>query len=353
MVRAAIIGVSGYAGGELARILARHPSVELAFVSSETYAGKLLTTAFPGLSGTAAGQLICQKADLEAASDACEVLFLAQESGAAMLATEALLTAGKKVIDISADFRLRDPDVFGAWYKMPHAAPHLLTNGTAVYGLTEWNHEAVTTAKLLANPGCFPTATVLALAPLIADGIIHRDGIIVDAKSGVSGAGRAKSDLMYRFGEVNESLQAYGVGGIHRHTPEIEQSLSSVAGEPITLVFTPHLVPMTRGILATCYAKLLDPEMTAEDVTDVLRSNYEDEPFVIVREPGDFPTTKDVYGSNFCHLCAAVEPRTGTVILLSVIDNLVKGAAGQAVQNMNLMCDLPETAGLEGGGLWP
>lgn len=363
MVKVAIIGVSGYAGGELARILSRHPGVEVTFVSSDSNAGKTLAAAFPGMAGTAAGRLVCQSADLEAAANAADVIFLAQESGAAMKSADALLEKGKKVIDLSADFRLRDPAIFETWYKMPHAAPHLLnglngqggTQGGAIYGLPEWNFEALETARLIANPGCHVTAALLALLPLLEQNLIETRGIIIDSKSGVSGAGRAKSDLMYRYSEMNEGMRPYNIGGTHRHTPEIEQNLSDVAGEPITVTFAPHLAPMTRGILATCYARLKEETMTANDITDALRETYNEEtaPFVIVRDVGDLPGTKDVYGSNFCHLSAAVDARTGTAIIVSALDNLVKGAAGQAIQNMNLMCGLPETAGLEGGGLWP
>ena len=355
MVRVAIIGVSGYAGGELARILARHPGVELTFVSSETYAGKPLTAAFPGLSGTAAGKLLCQPGDIDAAADAADVLFLAQESGQAMKAADALLAAGKKIIDLSADFRLRDPAIYETWYKTTHTATHLLERGAAIYGLPEWNFEALESAQLVANPGCHVTAALLALLPLLEQGLIETRGLIIDSKSGVSGAGRAKSDLLYRYSEMNEGMRPYNIGGTHRHIPEIEQNLSDVAGESIRVTFTPHLAPMTRGILATCYARLKDETQTADDITNALRETYDQDaaPFVVVRDPGDLPGTKDVYGSNFCHLSAAVDARTGTVIVVSALDNLVKGAAGQAVQNMNVMCALPETAGLEGGGLWP
>ncbi|GAB4454217.1 MAG: N-acetyl-gamma-glutamyl-phosphate reductase [Armatimonadaceae bacterium] len=351
-MKAAIIGVSGYGGGELARILARHPQVELVYAASGTYAGKPLAKAFPTLYGTATGELVCQQGDIHEAAAAAEVVFLAQESGAAMESVPVLLEAGKKVVDLSADFRLRDADVYRQWYKMPHTASHLLAE-TAVYGLPEWNKAAIRGASLLANPGCYPTATALALAPLLVGNLVETTGIIVDAKSGVSGAGRAKNDLLYKYAEANESVKPYGVGGTHRHTPEIEQTLSTVCDTPITLSFTPHLIPMTRGILATCYARLADPTITIETVLETFQARYADCPFAIVREAGDFPATKDTAGSNFCHIGAAVDKRTGIVTVVSAIDNLVKGAAGQAVQNMNLMLGLPETAGLEAGGIYP
>ncbi|MDX2284049.1 MAG: N-acetyl-gamma-glutamyl-phosphate reductase [Bacteroidia bacterium] len=350
MVKTAIIGVSGYAGGELARLLARHPETELTFLSSESNAGKPLAAAFPGLSGTRAGSLVCEHGDLSRASAIADLIFLAQENGAAMKSAPVLLADGKKVIDISADFRLRSPDAYSTWYKMPHTAPRLLES--AVYGLPETNRDAIRRASLIANPGCHVTAATLALAPLLAHRMIETRGIIIDSKTGVSGAGRTKTDLIYRFSEANESMKTYGVGGTHRHIPEIEQTLGQVAGEPVTVTFTPHLAPMTRGILATCYARLADG-FTDATVRAALTDYFAGHPFVIVREAGDSPSTKDVAGSNFCHLASAVDRRTGMVIVTSVIDNLVKGAAGQAVQNMNLMLGLPETAGLEGGGWWP
>jgi len=354
MVTVAIVGVSGYGGGELARLLSRHPEARVAHVVSETYAGQPLKRAFRGLSGTPVGELVCQKSDAVRSALAADVVFLAQENGAAMRVAGEILDLGKRVIDLSADFRLRDIELYEKWYKLEHQSAELLIEGRAIYGLCELNRDYIQGAKLVANPGCYPTATILALAPLLSCGLISREGIVVDAKSGVSGAGRAKNDLDYKYAEANESVKAYGVGGVHRHVPEIEQELSAHAGPaPVRITFTPHLVPMTRGIHATCYGRLVTPATTTEQVLDALHQTYADAPFVVVREPGDYPATKDVSGSNFCHIAAKVDAHTGTVVLTSVIDNLVKGAAGQAIQNMNLMLGLPETAGLEGAGLWP
>lgn len=341
MVDVSIVGVSGYGGGELARLLARHPDVRVVQVISETFRGKPLRAAFPGLSGTPVGDIACAGKDAEVIGDA---VFLAQESGVAMRAAGALIGRGIRVIDLSADFRLKDPDVYRAFYKSEPAPAELM--GQAVYAMPELERSAIPTAKLVANPGCYVTASTLALAPLLRAGVVEPSGIVIDAKSGVSGAGRSKSDTMFRYSEANEALRPYGVGGVHRHTPEIEQNLG------VRVLFTPHLVPMTRGILATCYARLANGN-SASEVQQTLELAYASEPFVVVREPGDWPSTKDVAGSNFCHLAATVDSRTGTVVVVSVIDNLVKGAAGQAVQNFNLMFGLPETAGLEGGGLWP
>lgn len=353
-VSVAIVGVSGYGGGELARLLARHPNARIAHVVSETYAGQPLKKAFRGLSGTPAGELVCQKFDAVRSALAADVVFLAQESGAAMRVAGEMIGLGKRVIDLSADFRLRDIELYEKWYKIEHQAAELLLEGRAVYGLPELNRDYVQGAKLVANPGCYPTATILALAPLLSAGLIETTGIVVDAKSGVSGAGRAKNDLDYKYAEANESVKAYGVGGTHRHVPEIEQELSASAGPAeVRITFTPHLVPMTRGIHSTCYGRLKSAATTTDDVLQAFHAAYDGKPFVVVREPGDYPSTKDVYGSNFCHIAAKVDEHTKTVVVTSVIDNLVKGAAGQAVQNMNVMLGLPETAGLEGAGLWP
>ena len=355
-IKAAIIGASGYGGGELARLLATHPGVEVVAVASDTWAGQPLSNAFPGLAHTPAGGLVCQKGGnpLRAAL-AADVVFLAQESGAAMRIAGELLGLGKRVIDLSADFRIRNAETYEAWYRIEHLASNLLDEGTAIYGLPELNRSLLREARLVANPGCYPTATVLALAPLLMRGLVTPRGIVVDAKSGVSGAGRAKSDMLYRYAEANENVTPYSVGGVHRHLPEIEQELSACLGDrqAVRIAFTPHLVPMTRGILATCYAPLASETTTTDDILAAFHDAYAGEPFVVVRPAGEFPSTKHVAGSNFCHIGAKVDTRTGLVIVTSVIDNLVKGAAGQAIQNLNLVFGLPETQGLTGGGVWP
>ncbi|MBC8136502.1 MAG: N-acetyl-gamma-glutamyl-phosphate reductase [Fibrella sp.] len=349
----AIVGVSGYAGGELARLLSRHPGVEIVAAVSETYAGKPLKASFPGLAGSSVGEIVCEGGGVDAPGVArAEVVFLAQESGFAMRSAPALIAVGKGIVDLSADFRLRDLSVFSAFYKLEHTAPELFAGSTVAYGLPERNLAALRQARLVANPGCHVTAATLALAPLLESGVIEKRGIVIDSKTGVSGAGRAKNDLLFKFSEANESVTAYGVGGTHRHTPEIEQTLSEAAGEPVIVTFTPHLIPMTRGILSTCYGQQTRPG-SAMKLTTILRDAYRDAPFVVVRDAGDQPKTKDVLGSNYCHLCVAVDERTGTAIVTSALDNLVKGAAGQAVQNMNILLDLSQTAGLEGAGLWP
>ena len=341
-----IVGVSGYGGGELARLLAAHPNVTLTYVTSETYAGKPLRSALPGIAPNP--NLTCESFSIAACVDTCEFVFLAGEAGLAMRAAPELLELGVRIVDLSADFRLEDPDAYQAWYKAEHTAPHLLDE--AVYGLPEVNKIAIETARLVANPGCHVTAAVLALAPLLSAGIIAPETIIIDSLSGVSGAGRSKFGLDYHFSEINESMRPYGVGGVHRHTPEIEQTLSFLAESPVTVTFTPHLVPITRGILATTYAST---EETEADLRSAFKTFYKDAPFVSVLDAGDFPATKHVFGTNYCHIGLALDSRTGRVIVVSALDNLVKGAAGQAIQNMNLMCGFPETAGLEGSAVWP
>ena len=354
MITAAIIGVSGYGGGELVRLLSRHPDVRITHVSSNTYKEQPLSHAFPGLSGTPSGDLVCQGFDPITAALAADVVFMAQESGVAMKCAGEILALGKRIVDLSADFRLRDVDTYERWYKIEHEAALLLHEGGAVYGLPELNADLVRGAKLVANPGCYPTAAVLGLAPLLRGGLIAPGPIIIDGKSGISGAGRSKSDTGFRYAEANEAVKAYNIAGAHRHTPEIEQELSAQNPQngEITVSFSPHLVPMTRGILTTCYAPV-NAGVATEDILASFRAFYRIAPFVVVRDGGDYPSTKDVYGSNFCHIGAKVDGRTGLVVVTSVIDNLVKGAAGQAVQNMNLMFDLPQTRGLEGTGLWP
>ena len=341
-----IVGVSGYGGGELARLLLAHPNIELTYATSETYSGKPLRAALPGIDPNVT--LTCESFDPAACADKCDFAFLAGEAGLAMRVVPALLEANLRIVDLSADFRLEDPDVYAVWYKSEHTAPHLLEE--AIYGLPELNKIAIGTARLVANPGCHVTAAVLALAPLLSAGMIAPETIIIDSLSGVSGAGRSKFGLDYHFAEINESMKPYGVGGVHRHIPEIEQALSFVAEAPVTVTFTPHLIPVTRGILSTVYAST---EETEDDLRLALSEFYADAPFVSLLDAGQFPATKPVSGTNHCHLGLALDKRTSRVVVVSAIDNLVKGAAGQAVQNMNLMCGFPETAGLTQSAVWP
>jgi N-acetyl-gamma-glutamyl-phosphate reductase len=347
MIEVGVVGASGYGGGELLRLLIRHPNVKLRLAVSETYAGKPVAASFPGLAKQTDLRFESYGDGTDAAQ--CDVVFLAQENGKAMETAPHLLEAGCKIVDLSADFRFRNVGTYEDWYRMRHAAPQW--NAKAVYGLPELYAEAARGAQLVGNPGCYPTAAILALAPLLSRRVVDPATLVVDAKSGVSGAGRAKFGLDYHFPEMNESVSAYRIAGTHRHTPEIEQAVSELSGRDVRLTFTPHLIPMTRGILATCYANLTETAAT-EDLLRICAEFYANAPFVVVREDG-LPATKHTLGTNHCHIGLALDSRTNRVIVVSAIDNLVKGAAGQAIQNMNLMCGLEETAGLELGGIWP
>lgn len=341
MVRVGIINVTGYAGAELARLLNGHPEARLTSVSGRSAAGKELAEVFPHLAGYG----------LTVGEEVGEVdfAFSALPHAASAEALAPLARAGVPVVDISADFRLRDADEYARWYGAEHPAPDLLSR--AAYGLTELNREAVKSSRLVANPGCYPESALLALAPAVKRELVGPD-VIVDSKSGVSGAGRTVG-LAYHFAEANESVSAYGLAG-HRHLPEIAQELAAMwPGElPPKVTFTPHLIPMTRGILSTCYAPLVDDvDGGGEAVRDLYREFYEGEPFVrVVDSP---PATKQVFGSNMCLVHPTVDERTQRLVVVSVIDNLVKGAAGQAIQNMNAMLGWPETAGLESPAVYP
>ena len=349
MISVGIVGASGYGGGELLRLLASHPDVNLTVAVSETYAGQPISAAFPGMMGLLPNLRFSTYGD-GAELAQCDVVFLAQDNGKAMLAAPHLLEAGCKVIDLSADFRFRDTAVYADWYKTEHAAPEW--NARAVYGLPELRGGAIKKASLVGNPGCYATAAILALAPLCQAEWIEPGSVIIDGKSGVSGAGRAKFGPDYHYPEMNESVSAYKIAGTHRHTPEIEAALAPLGGSDVYVTFTPHLIPMTRGILATCYATLNTEKYTTETVLEEYRQFYAHAPFVHIIGDG-LPATKHTLGSNRCHIGLAVEKRLKRITVISAIDNLVKGAAGQAVQNMNLMCGLEETAGLLAGGIWP
>jgi N-acetyl-gamma-glutamyl-phosphate reductase len=347
-IEAGIIGVSGYGGGEIARLLDAHPDVEITYVVSNTYQGQPLFAALPGIPQR--NPLMCEAYDEEKAIANCDVLFLAQETGFAAKHAAALADADKKVIDISADLRLKDRQTYTKWYKA-EAAPQPVID-RAVYGLPELLREQIRDAKIVANPGCYPTSAILALAPLVAADAIDLSHVIINSLSGVSGAGRSKFSLDYHFPEINESVSAYGVAGAHRHTPEIEQAVSWIVGSPVTVSFTPHLIPITRGILTTVVADLLT-DMKTPDVVNLLHEYYAKEPFVNVLPAGKLPAIKHTHGSNYVHIGAAVDERTGRATVITTLDNLIKGAAGQAIQNMNLMYGLDETTGLKMAGIFP
>lgn len=346
MLKAAVVGASGYTGVELIRILHNHPEVAVTTVTSEQSAGRRLSDVFPSLCARYDNAL--EPLDPEKIAQKVDIIFTALPHKAAMAVVPTFLAAGKIVIDLSADFRLHDPAVYAEWYE-PHSSPELLCE--AVYGLPELRRETIAGARLIANPGCYPTSIILGLMPLLKAGLIDTASIIADSKSGVSGAGRgAKVDSLYC--EVNEGFKAYGVGGAHRHIPEIEQELSLLAGVKTVISFTPHLVPMDRGILSTVYSLPLN-EISPADLHALYEEQYDGEAFVRVMAQGQFPSTAFVRGSNFCDIGVTVDQRSGRIIVVSAIDNLVKGAAGQAVQNMNLVCDFPETMGLELIPLFP
>ena len=343
MIEVGIVGGTGYTGAELLRLLARHPGARVRQLTSRQEAGTRADAMFPQLRGLC-GDLEFSAPDVDALA-ACQAVFFATPHGAAMQLAPRLLERGVKVLDLSADFRLKDPATFKQWYRLDHAAPQLL--GEAVYGLPEANRAELVGARLVAVPGCYPTAVQLGLLPLVENQFALTSSLIADCKSGVSGAGRELKSTSL-FAEAAESLKAYGVGA-HRHAPEIDQQLSRAAGEAVSVTFVPHLVPMNRGIFATLYADL-EREV---DVQRVYEMRYSDEPFVDVLPPGSHPETRSVRGANVCRI-AVHRPGAGRrVIVLAVIDNLVKGAAGQAVQCFNLMFGLDETAGLDATALWP
>lgn len=330
-----VVGASGYTGVELLRLLATHPQVELRQVTSRTEAGQPLAAVFPHLQGLLD---LTFSAPEPAALAECDLVFFTTPNATAMHMAPVLLEAGCRVIDLSADFRIPDADIWSQWYGDTHACPQLL--GEAIYGLPEINRDRLAGARLVANPGCYPTAVTLALLPLVEAGVVAAERLIADAKSGVSGAGR-KASLATQFGEIAENFHAYGVSG-HRHLPEISQTLAGLSAAPLKLTFVPHLVPMIRGIHATVYAELT---VADSDVQALFEDRYAGEPFVRVMAAGTHPETRDVRGSNLCRL-AVHQPTGGQLVVLSVIDNLIKGAAGQAIQNMNLMYGWPETTGL-------
>jgi len=346
MLKVAVVGASGYTGVELIRILHNHPEVAVTSVTSEQSAGKLLSDVYPSLRGRY--DKILEPLVPERIAEKVDIIFTALPHKAAMEVVPSFLAAGKIVIDLSADYRLHDPEVYAAWYDQ-HLNPELLAE--AVYGLPEIRRENIAAARLVANPGCYPTSIILGLMPLLREGLIDTASIIADSKSGVSGAGRgAKVDSLYC--EVNDGFKAYGVGGIHRHIPEIEQEISLLAGKKTIISFTPHLVPMDRGILSTIYAAPIN-SITAADLHALYEEQYDGEAFVRVLNQGEFPSTAFVRGSNFCDIGITLDKRTGRIIVVAALDNLVKGASGQAVQNMNIVCDFPETMGLELIPLYP
>lgn len=338
MTRVGVVGATGYAGAELVRILSGHPGVQLTALTSRQHSGVRFDTIYPALAGRI--DLVCEAYDVDSIAGAVDVVFTALPHRLPMEIVPALLKKGKKVIDLSADFRLKDADRYEAHYQ-PHSAKELLQQ--AVYGLSEIYSDAIKTASLVGNPGCYPTSALLPLVPLVKEDLLDPATIVVDAKSGVSGAGRSPS-LTTLFSEVSESFKPYKVA-VHRHNPEMEEVLGREAGTEIRITFVPHLVPMSRGMQTTIYAGLRRP-LKREDIRNCLQSHYAGRPFIRMRSDSAPPDTLHVRGTNFCDIGIQIDKRANRLILMSAIDNLVKGAAGQAVQNMNIMLGLDETSGL-------
>lgn len=341
MIRVGLVGVTGYTGMELARLLTGHPNMKLTAATSRTEAGKRLGGLYPFLNGLPGADVILIEPEPELIAEECDLAFLAVPHTAATEMAAALVERGLKVVDLSADFRLKSAETYEQWYKVEHKRPDLLPE--AVYGLPELYASDIAKARLVANPGCYPTSIILGMTAALADGLVETHGIVADSKSGVSGAGRS-AKLGSLYCEVADSFKAYGIG-THRHTPEIEQELSRLAHEPMTISFNPHLVPMNRGILSTIYAQLKAP-LSQADAQRVYEETWADSPWVRVLPSGQLPETRNVRGTMFCDMSVIVDPRTNRLIVVSAIDNVCRGASGQAIANANLMCGLPVTAGL-------
>lgn len=347
MIKAGIIGATGYAGNEIVRLLLQHKEVEIAWYGSRSYIDKPYASVYQNMF-----QLVdarCMDDNMEELADAVDVIFTATPQGlCASLVNEGILSKAK-LIDLSADFRIKDVKTYEEWYGIEHKSPQFIAE--AVYGLCEINREKVKQARLVANPGCYPTCSFLSVYPLVKEGLIDADTLIIDAKSGTSGAGRG-AKVNNLFCEVNESMKAYGVA-THRHTPEIEEQLSYQAGKPVTISFTPHLVPMNRGILVTAYASLKNKDISYEEIRAVYDRYYKEEYFVRVLDQDICPETRWVEGSNYVDVNFKLDKRTGRIVMMGAMDNLVKGAAGQAVQNMNLMFGFAENEGLKAVPMFP
>ncbi|SMB90742.1 N-acetyl-gamma-glutamyl-phosphate reductase [Desulfonispora thiosulfatigenes DSM 11270] len=345
MIKASIIGATGYTGQELVKMLSGHPHIEIVGLGSKSYAGENFSKIYPHFRGI---DLICENPENDEIIDKADIIFLALPHGLSVPYVKKALEKGKKVVDLGADFRIKDRDIYQSWYKTQGPEEDLLEK--AVYGLCEINKEKIAGAQIVANPGCYPTTILLALIPLLQKGAIKKQNIIIDSKSGVSGAGRSLS-LNTHLCETNEDLKAYGLP-LHRHIPEMEQELSLNAEEEINITFTPHLIPMTRGMLSTIYLEL-EEGFTGEKVHSLLKEFYKDKHFVRIIGEGESPHTKWVSGSNYCDIGIFSDPRNNRITILSAIDNLIKGASGQAIQNMNIMFGLDEKAGLPLWGMYP
>ncbi|NPA15422.1 MAG: N-acetyl-gamma-glutamyl-phosphate reductase [Deferribacteres bacterium] len=345
MVKVAIVGATGYTGLELIRILVNHPVAEVVMVTSESYKGQKISHVFPGLKGLCELELVDFDADKVA--DCAEVAFVCLPHGASMEKSQKLYARGMRVVDLSGDFRFKNAETYEKWYKIEHLFKNLLKE--AAFGLPELFRDEIVRTRLVANPGCYATSVILALYPLVSEGIISSYPVVADCKSGVTGAGRKPSQRLH-YPECNESFMAYSVSG-HRHNPEMEEVLLRATGIETQILFIPHLIPMNRGILSTLYVNI-DSGLRWEDIYEVYAKYYENEPFVRLYSEGELPTTKDVRGTNYCDIGWVVREDRKKLVVVSAIDNLVKGASGQAVQNMNVMLEMDETAGLIGAPFW-
>lgn len=347
MMKLGIVGASGYSGSELLRFLVNHPGkLEIALCTSETYAGQCIDSVLPNLRGFLSSKF--EALDIDSLKDRVDVVVLAVPHKVAMSFVPQILAQGLRIVDFSADYRLEDAETYEAWYHVDHTSTSLMSK--SVYGLPERYRDCIRSAQLVANPGCYPTSAILAAMPFLKHGIVALDSIIVDSKSGISGAGPKPSENTH-YANRESNFIAYNIG-VHRHTPEIEQELSAVASEPVRVTFTPHLVPMTRGILSTVYMQLTE-EISTEEAVAIYTNFYKNEPFVRVLPAGTYPQTKAVLGSNYCDVGLEVDARTRRIVAMAAIDNLGKGAAGAVVQNLNLMFGFKETDGLKVPGMMP
>lgn len=348
MLKVGVVGASGYSGLELIRLLTNHPKAELKIITSTSQQGKSISDLYPNLLSFC--DLEFTSFDPEKMKKEVDVVFLSLPHGVSMEIAPLLLDDDLKVIDLSGDFRLKDPSLYEKWYEISYKLSALGELKKAVYGLPEIKREEIKKSNFVSNPGCYPTSVLLGVIPLLKKKIISPQGIVVDSKSGVTGAGRTlKEEIL--FSECAENIKAYGIGE-HKHTPEIEEGMSEIYGDKIKISFTPHLIPMKRGILSTIYCDLKDKHST-KDILDLYQKFYRDEEFIKILPLRKFPETKNVVGSNCCHIGIRADERTNKVIVISVIDNLIKGAAGQAIQNMNIMCGLKENTGLNNPGFFP
>ena len=348
MIKIGILGSTGYVGLELARLLSNHPEAEVVFLDSRSYENKAYSSIFPNMKKILDAPCVSINLDDEASLAGIDLLFCALPHGLSQKAVQTAYKLGIKVIDMSADFRIKSAPVYEEWYGVKQGALKELDE--AVYGLCELHREAIKKSQIIANPGCYPTSIILALYPLLKEKAVEIDTLLVDSKSGVSGAGRNLNDAIL-YGQCNESVKAYSIGN-HRHIPEIEQELSLAANEEVIVQFTPHLIPMTRGILSTIYFKN-KKNISDNDIEEMYKHYYSKEFFIRLQQQGELPQTKAVYGTNYCDIGFKTDKRTNRIVLVSAIDNLVKGAAGQAVQNMNLLFNLNETTGLKLTPIWP